>query len=60
MKTLIYETPIETEEELVARITAAAYHIQNIPAVFERVRESMFRRCHFCVETNGGIFEHLL
>ena len=60
MKTLIYETPIETEEELVARITAAAYQIQNIPAVFERVRESMFRRCHLCIEANGGIFEHVL
>ncbi|KYN18770.1 hypothetical protein ALC57_08928 [Trachymyrmex cornetzi] len=59
MKTLIYETSIETEAELVARITAAAYQVQNIPAVFERVRQSMFRRW-LCVEANGGIFEHLL
>ena len=45
MKTFIYETSIETEAELLARITAAAYQVQNIPVVFERVRQSMFRRC---------------
>lgn len=59
-KTLIYEIPIDTEEDLVARIIAAANHIQNIPEVFERVRQSMFRRCRLCVEVNGGRFEHLL
>ncbi|EFN71216.1 hypothetical protein EAG_12853, partial [Camponotus floridanus] len=26
----------------------------------ERVRESMFRCCHLCIEANGGIFEHVL
>lgn len=38
MKTLIFKTPIGTEEELVARIIAAADHIQNIPEV--RLRQS--------------------
>lgn len=55
-----YETLIETKAELLAWITATADQIQNIPAVFEDVRQPMLRRCHFCRRVNGEIFEHLL
>lgn len=55
---LIYETPTDTGEELVARVNAATD--QNIAEVFERVRLSMLRRCRLCVDIKGGRSEHLL
>ncbi|KAJ4439478.1 hypothetical protein ANN_07602 [Periplaneta americana] len=44
MKQLVYETVVETEEDLVARITVAADVIADMPGIFERTRQSMVRR----------------
>ena len=41
MKQLLYETVVETEEDLVARITVAAGTIADMPGIFERTRQSM-------------------
>ena len=36
---LVYETVVETEEDLVARITVAAGTIADMPGIFERTRQ---------------------
>ncbi|GFX68258.1 transposable element Tcb2 transposase [Trichonephila clavipes] len=41
---LVYETPVNSAEELVARISAAAGEIRNTPEMFSNVRRSMKRR----------------
>ena len=38
-------TVVETEEDLVARITIAASIIADMPGIFERTRKPMVRRC---------------
>ena len=51
MKQLVYETVVETEEGLVARITVAAGTIADImPGIFEWTLQSMIRRCTSCIQ----------
>ena len=45
MKHLVYETPIETPEELVVRAFAAAAIIRETAGCFESVRQSFARKC---------------
>ena len=56
----MFETPVETDIELVARIVAAYDIIQNTSAIFVRVRQNLVRRCHVCIEVGGRPFEQLL
>ena len=56
----MYETPIESAEELVARLSAAAGEVRDTPGVFQMVRESLLRRCTACIASNGQCFEQLL
>ncbi|GFW30333.1 uncharacterized protein TNCV_3851041 [Trichonephila clavipes] len=44
MKSLVFETPVNSAEELVARISAAAGEIRNTPEMLSNVRRSMKRR----------------
>lgn len=60
LKSLMYETPIESAEELVARLSAAAGEVRDTSGVFQRVRESLLRRCTACIASNGQCFEQLL
>ena len=60
MKSLIYATPVESEEDLVARIAVAAGEIAGNPEMFGNVRNSLRRRCRACVDVNGRNFEQLL
>ncbi|GFV81880.1 DUF4817 domain-containing protein [Trichonephila clavipes] len=60
MKSLVYETPVNSAEELVARISAAAGEIRNTPEMLSNVRRSMKRRCKACITCVGRQFEHLL
>ena len=60
MKRLVYETPVESAEDLVARVSAAAGTIGDMPEVFARTRQSVLRRCHLCLEVNGGHFQQRL
>ncbi|GFW38398.1 uncharacterized protein TNCV_1332511 [Trichonephila clavipes] len=60
MKSLVYETPVNSTEELVARISAAAGEIRNTPEMLSNVRRSMKRRCEACITCGGRQFEHLL
>ena len=60
MKQMVYETVVETEEDLVARITVAAGTIADMPGMYERTRQSMVRRCTVCIQTNGRAIEQFL
>ena len=59
MKNLVYATPIESDEDLVARIAVAAGTVREMPGIFERVRQEMLRRCHACNAVAGRNSEHL-
>ena len=60
MKRLVYETPVPTEEDLLARVIAAAGAIRDSPDVFARTRHSLLRRCQLCLDVNGGHFQQRL
>ena len=56
----MFETPFETDMELVGTIVANCDIIQYTPGIFVRVRENHVRRCHACIEVGGRQFEQLL
>ena len=60
MKSTVYETDIDSEDELVARIASAAAEIRETPGILGRVGQSMARRCTICLDANGRVFQHLL
>ncbi|GBO34944.1 hypothetical protein AVEN_219592-1 [Araneus ventricosus] len=60
MKTLVYDTPIDSVEDVVARLSVTAEEIQDLPEIFQNVRNSMRRRCEACMTASGRNFEHLL
>ena len=60
LKSLVFETPVETDKELVARIEAACDIIQNTSGIFVRVRQYLVRRCLVYIEVGGCQFEQLL
>ena len=49
MKSKVYETGIDSEEDLVASIVSAAAEIRETPGIFGRVRQSMARRLTVCL-----------
>ena len=42
------------------RMYRAEYPDRRMPGIFERVRQSLQRRCQACIDTGGRNFEHLL
>ena len=60
LKSLVFEIPVETDIELIARIVAAYDIIQNTSGIFVRVRQDLVRRCHVCIEVGGCQIEQLL
>ena len=60
LKSLVFEIPVETDMELVARIVAVYDIIQNTSGIFVRVQQNLVSRCHVCVEVGGRQFEQLL
>ena len=56
----MFETPVETDMELVARIVAAYDIIRNTLGIFVRVRQNHVCRCHACIEVGARQFEQLL
>ena len=57
MNQLVYETTVETEADLAARITVAAGKIADMSGIFERTGQSMVGRCTACIQINGRVFE---
>lgn len=60
IKSLVYTTPIENEDDLINRIIAACNTVRNTPGIFERVRSSMRRRAESCIIVGGGHFQQFL
>ncbi|EFN67951.1 hypothetical protein EAG_10488, partial [Camponotus floridanus] len=42
------------------KIMNACETIHNNPGIFQRLRQSMRRRCNVCIKAAGRHFEHLL
>jgi CYTH domain-containing protein len=59
MKDLVYSIPIDTTEVLRKRVENATT-IRNNREMLERVEESFHRRLRYCIDNNGGHFEHFL
>jgi ribosomal protein S6 len=59
-KDLVYSIPIDTIEVLRERVENAATTIRNNRGTLERVEESFRRRLHYCIDNNGGHFEHFV
>ncbi|GBM97206.1 hypothetical protein AVEN_20089-1 [Araneus ventricosus] len=53
-------TPVDSAEDLVARIIVAGGKINATPGIFKRVRQSFLRRCELCNDTRGRHSEHFL
>ena len=60
MKTLVYETKVESRAALCDRIFAAAEHIRNHPDNVASATQSLLMRAENCIATGGGHFEQLL
>ena len=61
MKTLVYRLPINTRDELIARIEEAAAVIRGKPASLLRsVTDAWLRRAQLCVDHHGDNFEQFL
>ena len=60
LNSLLFETPVEMDMELVARIVAAYDIIHNTSGILVRVQQNLVCRCHFCIEVGGHQFEQLL
>jgi hypothetical protein len=59
IKTLIYTSPVDSEDDFIARIVEAAATIRQKPGIFGRTRQSLLRR-RLCAEVGGRTFEHPL
>ncbi|GBN59340.1 hypothetical protein AVEN_272161-1 [Araneus ventricosus] len=59
-KSLVYESSIDSDEDLVARISVAAGAVREMLGVFEKVRRSLSRRCNACITAGGRSFELFL
>ncbi|GBN98902.1 hypothetical protein AVEN_119552-1 [Araneus ventricosus] len=57
LKSLVYEMPVDSAEDLVARI--AAEKINTTPGILERARQSFLRRCKLCNDTLSTCCEFL-
>jgi hypothetical protein len=60
MKGLVYSIPIDTISVLRERVENDATTIRKNRGMLERVEESFRRRLHYCIDNNGGHFEHFV
>ena len=60
MKTLVYETKVDSRAALRHRIFAVAEHIHNHPDNTVSATQSLLMRAKNCIATGGGHFEQLL
>ena len=60
MKTLVYETKVDSPAALRDRIFVAAEHIRNRPNDIASATQSLLMRAKNCIAAGGGHFEQLL
>ena len=57
MKKLVYDTPVEAEDDVVARVVVAAGQIADTPGVIELVYQNIIRRYNVCNDVAGRHIE---
>ena len=60
MKTLVYETKVDSRAALRDLIFASAEHIRNHPKNISSATQSLLLRAENCIAAGGGHFEQLL
>lgn len=60
MKAIVYETPVYSEMDLVARIHIDAATIRETFGIFENVRQIMQRRCQSFMNADKRNSEYLM
>ena len=60
MKTLVYETKVDSRAAMRDRIFAAAEHIRNHPNNVSSATQSLLMHAEHCIAAGGGHFEQLL
>jgi hypothetical protein len=60
LKQIVYETPVNTIEELTVRVNNAAESIRRNSDMLVRTQVSMARRAQACIDNGGHHFEHLI
>ena len=60
MKTLVYETKVDSRAALCHHIFAVAEHIRNHPVNIAYATQSLLMHAENCIETGLGHFEQLL
>ncbi|KAI5735923.1 hypothetical protein M8J77_024267 [Diaphorina citri] len=60
IKDLIYETSVESEEDLIGRIVPAFGFFVETRNIFRNIRKSMRRRCNLCIEHEGRQYQQFL
>ncbi|GFX97010.1 uncharacterized protein TNCV_1997421 [Trichonephila clavipes] len=60
MKSLVYASPVDSDESLVARIAITAGDIREMPGVFANVRHSLRWRCEACIFAGGHFCKQFL
>ena len=60
MRTIVYETKVDSRAALRHRNFAAAEHIRNHPDNIASATQSLLMRAENCIATGGGHFEQLL
>ncbi|KAJ8874098.1 hypothetical protein PR048_024939 [Dryococelus australis] len=58
LKACVYETPVASEKNLLARVVTACDHMRDTPGVFQPVRQSLIRLMNYCIDMDGAHFEH--
>jgi hypothetical protein len=59
MQSLVYETPVETQHNLVARTTVATGINREMPAIFQRVQHNIARRAEHAMKSAAPILSNL-
>lgn len=60
LKSLVYNSEIHNQNELLAKIHEAANTLKNGNAMFFKVRQHLQKSLRKCIEVNGGHFQHLM
>lgn len=60
LKNEVYETKVNTREELLRRIDVACTNLKNRKQEIRRATQSTMERVQKCIAVHGRVFEHLL
>jgi hypothetical protein len=60
IEALIYMSPVDSEEDLIACIFKAAANIRQQSGIFECTRQSLLHCCLLCVKVGDHTSEHKL